>query len=661
MRHLGNRTMGSFSSNARRLALVSALTTTVGLGACSEDTPPAGSDHGQDAASSSGNGSTNASSGSGAPNDASSNGSGTSNGSVGSGGAAANGGSAGSGDSANGTSSIGSSGGTGGTGGGSGDSGSAGDGGTAAGGSGGDGGASGSTGSVGSSGGNTGTGTLPGAQSDLHNREAVIPPMCYTRTEGYFNPCYTCHQKSVRGEGRANLMNDGVLQGDYGFSDVGQTNHWDNLFEDRSTRVAAITDETIDAWVDGDNYSALPQKLEDAGFQGWIPDLENLEQGAEAFDDKGLAKNGSWWVAFKYKPLPSTFWPTNGATDDVMIRLPAKFWRDESDNDSVDVYYANLAIVEAAVKDIDSISVPPIDESKIGNDLNGDSALTTITRLDRPDHYVGQAASVPVVTYLYPEGTEFLHTVRYLNVTDDDRITISTRMKEVRYLRKWRFVDKVLLGAFYDEERQEKIEGNLPYYADRQDKGIRNSFGWDVAGFIEDKDGSLRPLEYEENLFCMGCHSTIGSTIDETFAFPRKVTGAAGWGYISLEGMADVPNLGETDGEILTYLRRVGGGSEFRTNPEMRDRFFNMDGTVNETAVAAAADVYELIAPSPERARALNKAYRVIVEDQDFILGRDPTSTPPVNVFPAVDPETAPTLPVDRQFQWDIRLSWPDP
>ncbi len=31
----------------------------------------------------------------------------------------------------------------------------------------------------------------------VYNREAVIPPMCYTKTEGKYNPCYVCHQMSM--------------------------------------------------------------------------------------------------------------------------------------------------------------------------------------------------------------------------------------------------------------------------------------------------------------------------------------------------------------------------------------------------------------------------------------------------------------------------------
>lgn len=53
----------------------------------------------------------------------------------------------------------------------------------------------------------------------------------------------------------------------------------------------------------------------------------------------------------------------------------------------------------------------------------------------------------------------------------------------------------------------------------------------------------------------------------------------------------------------------------------------------------------------------LNKSYRVIVANQDFIFGRDATALP-VNVYDVVDPEQAPTLPQERRYQWDIRLDW---
>src|SRR3546814_2792844 len=66
---------------------------------------------------------------------------------------------------------------------------------------------------------------------------------------------------------------------------------------------------------------AALQRLPESRRPRWIPDLDP----AQGFDDTGFARDGSGWRAFRYKPFPGTFWPTNGASDDVLIRLPAIF------------------------------------------------------------------------------------------------------------------------------------------------------------------------------------------------------------------------------------------------------------------------------------------------------------------------------------------------
>ncbi|MDF2183111.1 hypothetical protein [Neptuniibacter sp. CAU 1671] len=491
----------------------------------------------------------------------------------------------------------------------------------------------------------------------VFNPEAPIPPQCYTRTEGTYNPCYVCHQDAVKE--RENQMQDGEQQLAYNFSEVGVINHWQNLFEDRSAQVAAISDAEIKTWVNQDNYSALKGRLEAAEFKGWIPDLANLQRGAAAFDEFGFALDGSGWVAFNYKPFPSTFWPTNGSTDDVMIRLSEPYRTDAEGQPSLDVYRANLALVEANIKGLERISSLPIDEQKLGADLNGDNQLSVVTEVLASIGYQGAAKGYFKDTYLYPEGTEFLHTVRYLGMTDSGEITVSSRMKEVRYLKKWVGMRKETYAREYESEIYEKDLGHLPQYKSVGDHGLDNDFGWSVQGFIEDVNGDLRVSTYEENLFCMGCHASIGATIDKTFGFPRKVDGAAGWGYINLKGMPDAPNMGELKGEILTYLERVGGGGEFRSNPEMQARWFDASGTqVDQAKFARAKDVYDLIMPSIPRALELNKAYKVIVHEQDFMYGRDATVLPPNNVFDKIDMDTAPTLPEEKFYRWDIRLDW---
>ena len=487
------------------------------------------------------------------------------------------------------------------------------------------------------------------------NPEAIIPPQCYTKTEGRHNPCYVCHQNTKRG--RANVMNDGDLQLEYSFSAVGQTNHWRNLFEDRQRRMAQVSDADIIDWINQDNYSALPGHLEEAGFSGWIPDLNGLQRGAAAFDADGFAKDGSHWVAFNYKPMPSTFWPTNGAADDVMIRLPAIYRETADGRYSRNIYQANLAVLEGNIKGLEEVSTLPIDERAVEVDLDRNGRLGTARAVRAPFAWVGGAAGHFIDTHIYPQGVEFLHTLRYLSVDEAAYSGPSTRMKEVRYLRKWRAYGRATLARHYAEERFAKEAGNLPSYHLMGDYGIDNGSGWAVQSFIEGAAGQLRAATYEENLFCMGCHGSIGATIDQTFSFPRKVDGAAGWGYVDLKGMPDTPNLGETRGEILTYLERAGGGGEFRNNPEMEQRWFTEQGLVDAKRVAAA-DVHELVAPSRRRALALNKAYRTIVEDQDFIYGRDAVTGVPQNVYRHIDNRTAPTLDPKHFHPWDIRLDW---
>jgi len=493
----------------------------------------------------------------------------------------------------------------------------------------------------------------------LYNREAIIPPQCYTRTEGQHNPCYVCHQDAV--PGRENLMHDGVLQTEYQFSDVGLSNHWRNLFKDRSAAIQSISDEDILRWIDADNYSDLAPRLKTVEFKGWIPDLENLSLGREAFDDEGFALDGSHWVAFNYKPMPSTFWPTNGSTDDVMIRLAAEFRTLANGEESREVYRTNLAIVEANIKGLDEITVRPVDERELGLDLDGDGQLGQATVVRRLDRYVGAAADWFKQEWIYPLNTEFLHTVRYIGIGADNIIGVSSRMKEVRYMRKHYVLPHFALANAYREEAYAKADGYLPGYIDVGPHGLDNEMGWLLQGFIEDRQGRLRANTYEETMFCMGCHTAVGATIDKVFSFARKIDGAKGWGYINLSGMPDAPNRGEQRGEIATYLERAGGGGEFRSNPEMEARFFDAEGRADAAKIATAIDVYDLITPSRSRALELNKAYRVLVEEQSYIFGRDAFVTPPANVYREIDPATAPTLPANLRYRWDIRLDWSEP
>ncbi|MFY8299835.1 hypothetical protein AAEU28_13795 [Pseudoalteromonas sp. SS15] len=491
--------------------------------------------------------------------------------------------------------------------------------------------------------------------NEIYNPESVIPPQCYTKTEGKHNPCMACHQSYPSSDKRPNIMNDGDLQGDYQFSDEGMTNSWKNLFVDRTLKIKGIDDAFIKKWIKEDNYSEFIQ-IHPAHPQISAVALKDLATPDKAFTQNGLAVDGSHWVAFNYKPFPSTFWPTNGSTGDVMIRLDKSF-RQLKGEDSLDVYFANLSLLEMSMKRLDSITVPDIDERKLQVDLNGDGKLSVITTMQKRSHYLGDAKKVPLTDMLYPQGTEFLHTVRYIGVDENGKPYNAERMKEVRYMKKHAFKNNRKVAITYHREAKEKEFEQLPRTINLRERGIDNGFSWTINGFIEDEKGQLRQQHYQELQSCNGCHKTVGTTIDQTFSFARKVEGAKGWGYINLKTQTDTPTLGQQQGEFLTYLQRVGGGDEFRQNKEMLRKWFNHDGSVKTAQVQALPNIYELIMPSTRRALDLNKAYFTIMKEQSYLFGREATLGVATNVLEKVE-DNMPPLEEDFRYGFDIRLDW---
>jgi hypothetical protein len=482
------------------------------------------------------------------------------------------------------------------------------------------------------------------------NPEASIPAACYAKTTGggAFNTCWTCHTTGI---GPTTLA-DFELQRDITFSDHARKNPWTNLFDDRRAATAAISDAEILEYIRQDNYVPLKKALaKRRDYRGFVPDLD-LETG---FDEEGFARDGSGWRALRYKPFPGAFWPTNGSAGDVFVRLPRAFRETAAGVPSRDVYKVNLAILEAALASPSPLPVGDAPAQKAGAgreveavselaavfDLDGDAAITaTATRVRRlPPRYAGGAAGVAVRMWLFPQGAELLHSVRYL---DPDRSTfLAARMKELRYMRKADELDDWAITRAYEREAQEKDEGRPPVYTGGPEVGLRNAFGWQMQAFIEDERGRLRLQTEEEHRACMGCHGGVGVTVDQTFSLARKVPGAAGWRTQDLRGIPDVPQAGQREPEALTYLRRAGGGDDYRANTEMLARFFP-GGVLNEAEVLRGApggdrDLAFLVAPSRERALLLDKAYRVLVRAQRFEAGRDAAPAPVEGVLRVVE------------------------
>lgn len=463
-----------------------------------------------------------------------------------------------------------------------------------------------------------------GAQ--VANPEASVPPMCYTHTGGTSNPCWVCH---TQGQGRTTL-DDSSLQETYAFSETALTNHWTNLFVDRSSAIAGLSDDEILRWVRTDNNAPLVAAMAalPTTYTGFRPDLD-LSRG---FDDDGFARDGSGWRAIRYQPFLGAFWPTNGSTSDVFVRLPSPF------RQTREQYRLNLTLVEAALAVADYATraidraIEPVDERLLGEDLDGDGELRAgTTRIRRlPSHYAGVADLL--VAQAFPLGAELLHTVRYLDPDAADRF--AARLKELRYMRKVENPDDWGRQRAYADEAEDKADGKLPAYAGDPEVGLLGPFGWQLQGYIEDARGALRVQTLEEHRACMGCHGAIGVTVDNTFSFARKVPGSPGWRHQDLRGLRDRPQVGHVQPELVEYFTRVQGGDETRSNDELRARFVPGD-VVDVTALTRAASERDLawaLFPTRARALALDKAYLAIVREQSFVRGRDAVLHPATRV-----------------------------
>ncbi|NLK66854.1 MAG: hypothetical protein GX282_05195 [Campylobacteraceae bacterium] len=545
----------------------------------------------------------------------------------------------------------------------------------------------------------------------INTNHSYVSSQCYTKTideknpKIVSNPCFTCH--SLNKEPNF-TYEDWDVQESYDFPAPALKNPFTNLFVDRTDYIAKTSDEEILNYVRQDNYKdkdgniILAQKLnnldkswdynKNGKWDGYIPDCEyNFD--SEGFD---RTKDGGYtgWRAFGYYPFLGTFWPTNGNTDDVLIRLPENFTLDENSKFDLEVYKVNLLIVESLIKQ-KSIKTFDIDESKYGVDLNQNGKLDVANEIvfkwTKPDYdlmsdtlsnfsmsYVGLAKNllvenkVNIAPGLYPVGTEFLHSVRYIDA-NDGKTGMAMRMKELRYGVKtyWQTYGELSdTGAAVIKEKSD-FPDRTDQYVGNVEIGLNNDRGWFFQAFIEDGDGELRPQSYEETLFCMGCHSNIGATADATFVFQRKFdhdefqNGWFHWSQKDFSGIKDMV-LEDGEGEYAKYLALNNAGDEFRGNTEVMDKFFvegwekNLEMIEKEYALNQETpgalmdrswklkpeameilknDISYVLMPSVERALRLNKAYRAVVEEQSYVFGRDVNIKPSDNVHKEVEAE----------------------
>lgn len=516
----------------------------------------------------------------------------------------------------------------------------------------------------------------------INNKAAYITSQCYTKTLDEsgtpHNPCFSCHIDSKA----PNYINDWDIQIENGFGEYSKVNRNTNLFKDRTDLVSQISDAEILSYVRENNYMQEGQILlanrlknlptqwdinNDGKWNGYTPDCYfNFDK--QGFD-KAADGNYTGWRAFAYYPFLGTFWPTNGSTDDVLIRLAEDFRLDAKGVFNLEVYKLNLSIVESLIKQKD-ISIDAVDENLYGVDLNHDGTLgitdTIVFQWEQPTYesqtgkitnfsmsYVGLAKErlstneYLIAPGLYPKDTEFLHSVRYIDKQDDQNIQMAPRMKELRYGKKidWITYPELSNSAQADAKEKDDFPDRVRTIIGNSEYGALNNSGWIYQGFIEDAKGELRPQNYEETLYCIGCHSGIGAIADSTFVFQRKFDKThfqEGWYHWTQDanGLKNIaePKTPNNQNEYSLYLEVNHAGDEFRTNDEVIDKFFDANGSLKQSELDKLSnDISHLLYPSVTRALNLNKAYKIIVEEQSFIYGRDAHIKPVTTVYETIE------------------------
>jgi hypothetical protein len=486
----------------------------------------------------------------------------------------------------------------------------------------------------------------------LDNWFAYIPPACYVDTKGdngsIHNPCYVCHQKGVA----PNYIDDSNLQLEYSFPAAARTNYWSNLWEDRRPAMERISDRAMTDYVRTDNYKKgskiilaetltlrLPKEWDsndNGSWEGFIPDVF-YSLDADGFD-RDPQGDYTGWRQYHYAPLPGNFSPANGSVGDGFIRLSEDFRVDKSGRADIEVYKLNLAIVESAISRRDMV-VPQFDEREHGVDLDNNGELNSADTIAYRGEsgamlLVGKAGElqsrgkVHLEQGLFPEFTEFYHSLRYLDVSVEGDVIPASRVKEVRYSIKRRWYPPAVLARFAADEIKEKA-----YTPDRprwvrgnQEFGVSNRLAWQYQGFIEDRDGELRPQSHQELVFCVGCHSGIGATTDSNFSFARKLSAGDVEYFAGYTGKSfDRGSSGAAPYEVESAsLKGIvdGYATYLEENHALNDyRSLNYDAHLP----VDRQDIGSLLWPDAEDAKLMNKAYRVIVQEQSYTKGRDAT------------------------------------
>jgi hypothetical protein len=388
------------------------------------------------------------------------------------------------------------------------------------------------------------------------NEDPGIPAQCWIETSyGTQNACKYCHTNYLSSINHGNAFPIAEDQITYTFPTANLNRIlWQNVIypENVEKRLASegISIPDIDEvdYIRFDNWAATYDKVRGNNEKHWLnsktrqknyilfPALnpnhlfpyDNANPTSNAthgyIDNEGFVRNEkneyTGWRAINFFPY-AIFTPLTGSVSGIYIRLPDVFMMNKGEL-CINTYKKNLDLLEDNIKN----------------------------RLSNWQCYVGDASTIAVKKGFYPLGTEFAHPLHYVDLLADGEVGTSTdgvlaseskqfefpgtrakRVKEIRYMYKWKDVDLKDI-ALSEEEEAEHNSKDFEYekFIGREGQGwVENGSGWILAAYIENRNGDLRPQTSEELAQCIGCHAKVGNTIDAVWSFQRKLPGIDGW------------------------------------------------------------------------------------------------------------------------------------
>ena len=172
-----------------------------------------------------------------------------------------------------------------------------------------------------------------------------------------------------------------------------------------------------------------------------------------------------------------------------------------------------------------------------------------------------------------------------------------------------------------------------------QEFGVSNALAWQYRGFIEDSEGWLRPQTHQELMFCVGCHSGIGATTDSNFSFARKLAyGQVNYfsdNVIKSHSAAGMSGMVPYEGQSAELSRMVDEYTGYLQQNHALNDFRNIGGDMS--LPMDKQRILSLLWPTAENAILMNKAYRIIVQEQSYTRGRDAVVSPLADIHQQVE------------------------